>query len=328
MFTITTLSSPNSLSQKDIRLLSSELIVLEVMLLLLIWMICKSLLLHTFQPMTMPMRKDMDKDRPQWCKSVFSVLSVSFFSISLMESKLRSGTTLIVDRYSFSGVAFSSTKGLDFEWCKMKKWKGWESDTSSLEYQFTNDPARFRFSHQTSFVRRHTRFSRTPGIRWIVAFFRQFFGSVSKVEYITMRNGFINRSMEDDFKVVVGISFPLWVFAVILLLLNVYSWYTLAWISLVPLIVTLCRMGNVAMLGLNQRSLLHKSLNLRSLAAPSFIDEITQRVTQDVESRFTTMIKNLTARVLFLECQMHLVGSKLQKKMNRVVAGMTGKKQG
>ncbi|CAL5331989.1 unnamed protein product [Camellia sinensis] len=92
---------------------------------------------------------------------------------------------------------------------KMKKWKGWESDTSSLEYQFTNDPARFRFSHQTSFVRRHTRFSRTPGIRWIVAFFRQFFGSVSKVDYITMRNGFIN------------------------------GWYTLAWISLVPLIILL-----------------------------------------------------------------------------------------
>ncbi|KAK4426076.1 Thymidylate kinase [Sesamum alatum] len=37
---------------------------------------------------------------------------------SLMESKLRSGTTLIIDRYSFSGVAFSSAKGLDEEWCK------------------------------------------------------------------------------------------------------------------------------------------------------------------------------------------------------------------
>ncbi|CAL5386151.1 unnamed protein product [Camellia sinensis] len=82
-------------------------------------MICKSLLLHTSQPMTMPMRKDMDEDTPQWCKSIFRVLSVSFFNISLMESKLRSGTTLIVDRYSFSGVAFSSAKGLDFEWCKV-----------------------------------------------------------------------------------------------------------------------------------------------------------------------------------------------------------------
>ncbi|GFZ10550.1 seven transmembrane MLO family protein [Actinidia rufa] len=88
-----------------------------------------------------------------------------------------------------------------------------------------------------------------------VAFFRQFFGSVSKVDYMTMRHGFINahfapnskfdfhkyikRSMEDDFKVVVGISIQLWIFAVILLLLNVYSWYTLAWISLVPLVILL-----------------------------------------------------------------------------------------
>lgn len=36
-----------------------------------------------------------------------------------MEDKLRSGTTLIVDRYSYSGVAFSSAKGLDIEWCKV-----------------------------------------------------------------------------------------------------------------------------------------------------------------------------------------------------------------
>ncbi|XP_027187895.1 thymidylate kinase isoform X2 [Cicer arietinum] len=37
---------------------------------------------------------------------------------SLMEAKLKSGITLIVDRYSYSGVAFSSAKGLDIEWCK------------------------------------------------------------------------------------------------------------------------------------------------------------------------------------------------------------------
>lgn len=37
-----------------------------------------------------------------------------------METKLKSGTTLIVDRYSYSGVAFSSAKGLDIEWCKVK----------------------------------------------------------------------------------------------------------------------------------------------------------------------------------------------------------------
>lgn len=35
-----------------------------------------------------------------------------------MERELRSGTTIIVDRYSYSGVAYSAAKGLDFEWCK------------------------------------------------------------------------------------------------------------------------------------------------------------------------------------------------------------------
>lgn len=37
---------------------------------------------------------------------------------SEMEKELLNGTTLIVDRYSYSGVAFSAAKGLDVEWCK------------------------------------------------------------------------------------------------------------------------------------------------------------------------------------------------------------------
>jgi len=38
--------------------------------------------------------------------------------VPLMKEKLESGVTLVVDRYAFSGVAFTSAKGLDFEWCK------------------------------------------------------------------------------------------------------------------------------------------------------------------------------------------------------------------
>ncbi|XP_023765165.1 MLO protein homolog 1 [Lactuca sativa] len=138
---------------------------------------------------------------------------------------------------------------------KMKKWKAWEAETTSLEYEFTNDPARFRFAHQTSFVKRHTGLSTKPGIRWVVAFFRQFFGSISKVDYLTIRNGFINahfapsskfdfhkyikRSMEDDFKSVLGISIPLWMFSIIFLLLNVYEWHALTYLSFVPLVILL-----------------------------------------------------------------------------------------
>lgn len=55
------------------------------------------------------------------CANTNAVSNADFAILrSLMESKLRSGTTLIVDRYSFSGVAFSSAKGLDVEWCKVK----------------------------------------------------------------------------------------------------------------------------------------------------------------------------------------------------------------
>ncbi|GAU30156.1 hypothetical protein TSUD_311070 [Trifolium subterraneum] len=53
---------------------------------------------------------------------------------------------------------------------KMQKWKAWEAETSSVEYQFTHDPARFRFAHQTTFVRRHSGWTRKPGIRWISSF--------------------------------------------------------------------------------------------------------------------------------------------------------------
>ncbi|KAG6767120.1 hypothetical protein POTOM_028299 [Populus tomentosa] len=148
---------------------------------------------------------------------------------------------------------------------KMKRWKSWELETTSLEYQFTNDPSRFRFTCQTSFVKRHTGLSATPGLRWIVAFLRQFFASVTKVDYLTLRHGFINvslctknklqahfapnskfnfheyikRSMEDDFKVVVGISIPLWICSIIFQLLNVYGWYTFTWSPFVPLAVIL-----------------------------------------------------------------------------------------
>ncbi|KAL9395239.1 hypothetical protein Peur_014524 [Populus x canadensis] len=138
---------------------------------------------------------------------------------------------------------------------KMKKWKAWELETSSLEYQFTNDSARFRLVHQTSFVKRHSGIVRAPGIKWVVALFRQFTGSVTKVDYMAIRHGFINahfapnskfdfhkyikRCMEDEFKVVVGVSMPLWIFAILFLLLNVYKWYTFTWLAVVPLVILL-----------------------------------------------------------------------------------------
>ncbi|XP_022933548.1 MLO-like protein 8 isoform X1 [Cucurbita moschata] len=139
---------------------------------------------------------------------------------------------------------------------KIRGWKEWEKETSTHNYEFFNDPARFRLTHETSFVKAHTSFwTRLPVFFYIGCFFRQFYGSVSKADYLTLRNGFITvhlapgskfdfqryikRSLEDDFKVVVGVSPVLWLSFVIFLLLNVAGWRTMFWASFIPLIIIL-----------------------------------------------------------------------------------------
>ncbi|PPR89361.1 hypothetical protein GOBAR_AA31330 [Gossypium barbadense] len=135
---------------------------------------------------------------------------------------------------------------------KMKTWKTWENETKTVEYQYYNDPERFRFARDTSFGRRHLNFWSTSTLSvWIVCFFRQFYGLVTKVDYLTLRHGFImahlppkketqfdfqnyiERSLEEDFKVVVGISPHIW-FIVVLFL-----WRSYFWLPFIPLIIIL-----------------------------------------------------------------------------------------
>ncbi|MCD7461978.1 MLO-like protein 8 [Datura stramonium] len=140
---------------------------------------------------------------------------------------------------------------------KIRGWKGWEQETSTHNYEFSNDPSRFRLTQETSFVRAHTSkyWTSIPIFFYIGCFFRQFFRSVNKSDYLTLRNGFISvhlapgskfnfqkyikRSLEDDFKVVVGVSPVLWGSFVVFLLLNVSGWHALFWASLIPLIIIL-----------------------------------------------------------------------------------------
>ncbi|KAL4333880.1 hypothetical protein GQ457_07G036170 [Hibiscus cannabinus] len=147
---------------------------------------------------------------------------------------------------------------LGFGRAKMSKWKRWEKETRTIEYQFTHDPERFRFARETSFGRRHLSFwTKNPFLMWNVCFFRQFVRSVPKVDYLTLRHGFImkhlapqsqtnfnfqkyiKRSLEEDFSVVVGISPPIWLCAVLFLLFNPHGWYSYLWLPFIPLIVIL-----------------------------------------------------------------------------------------
>ncbi|XP_078427463.1 MLO-like protein 2 [Wolffia australiana] len=141
---------------------------------------------------------------------------------------------------------------------KMRRWQAWEKETKTIEYQFTNDPQRFRFARDTSFGRRHLNsWSNSRVLTWIVCFFRQFVWSVPKVDFLTLRHGFImahlaphsaatfnfqqyiDRSLEGDFKVVVGINPMIWFFAVFFLLANAHGWRAYLWLPFIPLVVIL-----------------------------------------------------------------------------------------
>ncbi|KAH7568861.1 hypothetical protein JRO89_XS06G0062900 [Xanthoceras sorbifolium] len=113
--------------------------------------------------------------------------------------------------------SLSSVLTFSLGMAKMKRWGSWEAETRTLEYQFTNDPRRFQLTHHTSFGKRHLRcWSEHRFLRWPACFLRQFYKSVSRADYLTLRHGFImahlteasnfdfqkylKRALEKDFK--------------------------------------------------------------------------------------------------------------------------------
>ncbi|KAK1693613.1 hypothetical protein QYE76_010310 [Lolium multiflorum] len=139
---------------------------------------------------------------------------------------------------------------------KIRAWKEWEKEAAGKDFEFSNDPTKFRFTHETSFVRQHMNvLNKTPASFYISNFFRQFFRSVRRADYCALRHSFVNvhlapgskfdfqkyikRSLEDDFKVIVGISPTLWASALIFLLININGLHTMLWISIMPLIIIL-----------------------------------------------------------------------------------------
>ncbi|KAL8460537.1 hypothetical protein ACS0TY_032172 [Phlomoides rotata] len=139
---------------------------------------------------------------------------------------------------------------------KMKRWQHWEAETRTFEYQFSNDPRRFQFIHQTSFGRRHLKsWSEYRLLRLPIIFLRQFFGSVYKVDYFTLRHGFITahfaqgsnfdfqkylkRALEKDFEVVVGMRLWIWIFSVLFIFFNAYVFHSYVWLPFIPLVMLL-----------------------------------------------------------------------------------------
>ncbi|CAL5195395.1 unnamed protein product [Lathyrus oleraceus] len=143
----------------------------------------------------------------------------------------------------------------------IRRWKHWEDSIATDEnIESQHAPERMEsvtHVHQHEFIQSHfTGFGKDSTIMgWVRSFFKQFYGSVTKLDYVTLRLGFImthcktnpkfnfhkymTRALEDDFKKVVGISWYLWIFVVIFMLLNVNGWHAYFWIAFIPVILVL-----------------------------------------------------------------------------------------
>ncbi|KAG5530310.1 hypothetical protein RHGRI_025304 [Rhododendron griersonianum] len=123
---------------------------------------------------------------------------------------------------------------------KIRQWKHWEDSILKEKYN-PEEALKKKFTHvkDHSFIK--GRFSglgkNSALLGWLQSFFKQFYGSVTKSDYTTLRLGFIMthcrgnpkfnfhkymiRALEADFKKVVGINWYLWLFVVVFLSLNV-----------------------------------------------------------------------------------------------------------
>lgn len=139
---------------------------------------------------------------------------------------------------------------------KVRKWKHWED---SIQREISKSKTESNRVNQIH-ARHHREFSKqrkgySTIVSLLVSFFKQFYGSVTKSDYIALRHGFIMthcpsnprfdfhkymmRTLEYDFKKVVGISWFLWVFVVLFLLLNMDGWHSYFYLSFLPLILLL-----------------------------------------------------------------------------------------
>lgn len=136
---------------------------------------------------------------------------------------------------------------------KIRQWKSWEDSIQKREND-QEEAAETKVIHVRDHAFIRGRFlgigKNSAVLSWVHSFFKQFYGSVNKSDYTTLRHGFIMthcpgnpkfnfhkymiRAFEADFKKVVGISWYLWIFVVVFLLLNVYGWHAYFWISFVP----------------------------------------------------------------------------------------------
>ncbi|XP_029116062.1 MLO-like protein 14 isoform X1 [Elaeis guineensis] len=140
---------------------------------------------------------------------------------------------------------------------KVHTWRKWEEEAYRGQHDTYSEITRtLTMRRQSTFVKFHksSAWSRNNWVVWMTCFLRQFGGSVVRADYLTLRRGFILnhhltprydfhsymiRSMEEEFKRIVGLSAPLWGFVVAFMLCNVNGSHLYFWIAIIPVALVL-----------------------------------------------------------------------------------------
>ncbi|KOM53219.1 hypothetical protein LR48_Vigan09g187800 [Vigna angularis] len=134
---------------------------------------------------------------------------------------------------------------------KMREWKVWEDHYR--DHSEAIDKHEFFKEKSRGYWRK------AAVISWLISFFKQFHGSVTKYDYYALRYGFVKVRVQTSSSHLfqfIARKFPcneptvldlftyycswyLWVFVVLFLLLNIEGWHTYFWLAFLPLILLL-----------------------------------------------------------------------------------------
>ncbi|KAJ6715478.1 MLO-LIKE PROTEIN 1 [Salix viminalis] len=156
--------------------------------------------------------------------------------------------------YGITQNFFCLTVGLAMS--KIYSWRKWENQINLVADENLQAKKNKVMRRQSTFVFHHTShpWSRSRVLIWMLCFFRQFTSSIKKSDYLALRLGFITkhrlptsynfhkymvRSMEDEFQGILGISWPLWGYAIICIFINIHGLNIYFWLSFVPAIIVM-----------------------------------------------------------------------------------------
>ncbi|KAL4362462.1 hypothetical protein GQ457_04G002290 [Hibiscus cannabinus] len=151
---------------------------------------------------------------------------------------------------------FYSCLAVGLAMSKIYSWRKWENQANSIADGNLQAKRNKVMRRQTTFVFQHTShpWSRSRILIWMLCFLRQFRSSIKKSDYLALRLGFITkhklplsynfhnymvRSMEDEFQGILGISWPLWAYAIACIFVNIHGLNIYFWLSFIPAIVVM-----------------------------------------------------------------------------------------